>query len=165
MFCPSCGAKNSSEQRFCRSCGMNLELAARSLVEQFPAGERPDLERREQVLERFGNVVFGGFGIILLVAVGGIIYTIFTRFVLDGSQPWVGIFMIAFVIFAAMALVYVGFAEDLKEKRKRAASTPARDLGEARETGRLIGEKEFIPVPIVTEHTTDLLPQDRDRTS
>src|SRR5687768_18148948 len=99
MFCPSCGAKNSTEQRFCRSCGMNLEPVAQSLLEQFPGGGDPDLIRRERRLERFGQFAFGGFGLVLVAAVIGLIYTIFTKMVLDGQQPWAGILLIAFILF------------------------------------------------------------------
>ena len=164
MYCPACGAKNSTQQRFCRSCGLNLEPAAQSLLEQFPAGERPDLARREQRLERFGQLAFGGFGIVVLIAAVGIIYTIFRRMVLAGDQPWAGALLIAFIIFAVLTLTYVVFAEDLKEKRKKAVFTEPRELEGPRTTGRLLDESRFEPVPTVTERTTDLLPsQKRDR--
>jgi hypothetical protein len=143
---------------------MNLEPAAQSLLEQFPAGERPDLARREQRLERFGQVAFGGFGIVLLIAVVGIIYTIFTKMILVGEQPWAGALLIAFIIFAVLTLTYVVFAEDLKEKRKKTAPAEPRELEGPRTTGRLLDESRFEPAPTVTEQTTDLLPsQKRDR--
>jgi hypothetical protein len=165
MFCPGCGAKNSTDQRFCRNCGLNLESAAQSLLEQFPAGRVPGLDRRERMLERFGQFAFGGFGVVLLVAILGIIYTILTRMVLSGEQPWAGLLLIAFIIFAAMTLAYVVFAEDLKEKRKKwASSLPAELEGRTVSTGKLMEEREFQPIPTVTENTTDLLPtKDRSR--
>lgn len=163
MFCPGCGATNSTELRFCRRCGLNIESAAKSLLEQVPGSGRPDLARREQMLERFGQIAFGGFGIVLLVAIAGIIYTVFTKMVLEGGQPWAGVLLIAFVLFAAMALVYVLFAEDLKEKRKKAAPSRNRELEHPATTGKLLEEHEFEPIPAVTESTTDLLPHENVR--
>lgn len=142
---------------------MNLETTAQSLLEQFPQGERPDLVRREEMLERFGRVAFGGFGIVLVIAVVGIIYAIFTKMVLAGEQPWAGILLIAFIVFAALSLTYVVFAEDLKEKRRRAALPQPQELHPPVATGKLLGEREFETIPTVTENTTDLLPQQRTR--
>ncbi len=36
MFCPNCAANNSTEQKFCRSCSLNPEKSAESLLEQIP---------------------------------------------------------------------------------------------------------------------------------
>ena len=162
MFCPSCGERNSRDQRFCRRCGMNLESAARALLEQFPGGERPDLVQREKALERFGQIAFGGFGIVLVIAVVGIIYTIFSKMVLSGEQPWAGVLLSAFIVFAVLSLAYVVFAEDLKEKKKKTPAQP-KELRTPAVTGRLLEEKEFEPIPTITEETTNLLPQDKTR--
>ena len=167
MYCPSCGSKNSTDQRFCRACGMNLESTASSLREQYPDSERYELTKREQRLERFGQFAFGGFGIVLLIAIGGLIYTIFTKMVLTGQQPLAGILLSAFIVFAALTLAYVVFAEDLKDKRKRGRAEAIGGPDELRSpavTGRLLEEREFVPAASVTENTTDLLPvADRER--
>ena len=39
MYCPSCGQATSTEQKFCRSCGLSLEKVAESVAEQRPATE------------------------------------------------------------------------------------------------------------------------------
>ncbi|HEX6124016.1 MAG TPA: zinc ribbon domain-containing protein [Pyrinomonadaceae bacterium] len=166
MFCPGCGSSNSTDQRFCRRCGINLEPFVQSLLEQLPAGRPDDLAQREQRLERFGRFAFGGFGIVLLIAMAGIIYTVFTRMVLDGQQPWVGILLISFIIFAAMALTYVVFAEDLKERRKKAGraaapESPTPELEGPTPTARLLEESRFEPASSVVENTTELLPSRR----
>lgn len=167
MFCPGCGSKNSTDQRFCRSCGMNLEQAAQSLLEQFPGGESIDLARREEMLERFGKIAFGGFGIVLLIAVAGMIYTIVTKMVLGGEQPWAGVVLVAFILFAVLTLIYVVFNEDLKEKRKKALRPPpVEPTRDSVVTGKLLDEGHFEPIPTVTENTTDLLPsRNRERSS
>ena len=144
---------------------MNLEQASQSLLEQFPGGESIDLARREQMLERFGQIAFGGFGIVLLLAVAGMIYTIVTKMVLGGEQPWAGVLLIAFIIFAVLSLTYVIFNEDLKEKRKKSLhSPPVQPTPDSVVTGKLLDEGHLEPIPTVTENTTDLLPsRNRER--
>ena len=146
---------------------MNLESTAASLSEQFPDRERYELTKREQQLERFGQFAFGGFGIVLLIGIAGLIYTILTKMVLVGQQPLAGILLIAFIIFAALTLAYVVFAEDLKDRRKRGRAEAGQGPSELQEpavTSRLLEEREFIPAGSVTEKTTDLLSvHDRER--
>lgn len=157
MFCPNCGANNSTEQKFCRSCGLNLERTAESLLEQMPSAESAKLLKRERNLEKFGNIAFGGFGIVLLTGIGAIIYYIFTKMILSGENIIGGIFIIAFMIFAALTLTYVAFREDLKERKEKAKPALKNELSEKRETGKLLEDKPFEPIPSVTENTTDLL--------
>ena len=70
MYCPNCGNQSTSELKFCRNCGMNLEASAESLVRQMEGGEITPSDRR---LEFFGKVVFGGFGFAGIAIVGGLI--------------------------------------------------------------------------------------------
>jgi hypothetical protein len=157
MFCPNCGAKNSSEQKFCRSCGMNLEQTALNLADQFGAVRDVSSQSIDRFFENLGKVAFGGFGTVLLIGLGFLLYTIFTRFILDGSQVTFGIFLFLFVIFAAMSLSYVIYNEGRKDRRagKRAEST-VRDLS-APDTGRFLTEPAEMPISSVVENTTDLL--------
>lgn len=145
---------------------MNLETSARSLLEQFPSGERPDLDRREQRIERFGSVVFTGFMVVVGIAVLGLLYVILDRMVFSGQQIAFGILLMAFIVFALLTLVFVVFREDLKEKRLKAAPGLSGQTGRSSDqsletpavTGRLIEEGNFEPIPSVTENTTNLLP-------
>lgn len=157
MFCPNCGANNSTKQKFCRSCGLNLERTAESLLEQMPSAESAKLLKRERNLERFGNIAFGGFGIVLLTGIGAIIYYIFTKMILSGENILGGIFIITFLIFAALTLTYVGCREDLMEKKQKLNPTLKNELSGTKNTERLLEDKPFEPVPSVTEKTTDLL--------
>lgn len=157
MFCPSCGANNSTEQKFCRTCGMNLSLAAESLLEQFPTAERAGLLRRERRLERFGQIAFGGLGFALLCGIAGIIYVILTKMVLSGAQPLAGIALIIFVVFAALSLVYVAIAADLKERKEKIARAVADPVLPAPNTGKLLEEPRFEPIHSVVEDSTELL--------
>ncbi len=158
MFCPNCAKENSVEQKFCRACGLNLEKSAESLLLQLPDAQNADLVKREMFLERFGNFVFGGFLTIVLIAIGAIIYTIFVKFVLSGTSVIFGIFMILFVIFAALALAFVGYTEKIKEEKKSVNPNWQKEqLSEKHDTAKLLEDKPFEPVPSVVENTTELL--------
>lgn len=78
MFCPQCASKNDSDQKFCRACGMNLEQTALSVREQSGDDVPADLTRQEKALAKFGTVAFTGFGVVICIAVLGIIYAIVT---------------------------------------------------------------------------------------
>ena len=157
MYCPSCSAQNSVEQKFCRSCGMNLEMSVTSLLEQFPNGERVDLQRQEKRLEKFGTIVFTGFGVVCSAAVIGIIYAIFDAFILGGENVVAGVIFILFLLFAALGLTYVVINENLKEKKLAARNPNVEPLLKGVGTGKLLEEGHFEPVPSVTEGTTELL--------
>lgn len=139
---------------------MNLEQVSTALTEQYPKGSTVDLERAERRLERFGQIAFGGFGIVLAIAILGIIYLIITKMILDGSQPWAGALLVAFIVFAALTLAYVGLNEDLKEKRmaaaKRRTTKPVPELEV--DTNKLLNQPPAGRVASVIEDTTELLP-------
>ncbi len=143
---------------------MNLEQTALSVLEQFPTGQSFSIQRQERMLERFGQIAFGGFGVVVLTAVGGFIYLIITKLILTGVNFWGGILLTAFILFAGLTLAYVILNESLKEKRSKlnpAAATGGAELA-APETGRLLPEKDFEPAASVTEGTTRLLASERE---
>ena len=157
MFCPNCGANNSTEQNFCRTCGLNLEDTAKSLILQIPSAESANLIRRERTLEKFGNIAFTGLGIILLIGVGSILYLIVTALILSGKQPFAGSLLAVFIIFAALTLGYIVFKEDLKEKKQKLNLRTQNELAESKTTGKLLEEKPFETIPSVAENSTELL--------
>lgn len=164
MFCPNCGANNSTEQKFCRSCGLNLEKTAESMLEQIPSAESAGLLKRQKNLEKFGTIAFGGFGVVLFVAVSAIIYLIFTKVILSGNSVFGGILLIAFIIFALLTLTYVVFNEDLKERMQKTNPTLNNELAEQRDTAKLLVDKPFEPISSVTENSTELFyPESKTR--
>jgi uncharacterized membrane protein YvbJ len=157
MFCPNCGANNSTEQKFCRSCGLNLEKSAESLIEQIPNAQNAELLKQTQQIEKFGNFAFGGFGIVLLTAIAAIIYVIFTKMILSGTNVLAGILFVSFIIFGVLTVIYILFNQFLEEKKARTNPSLTGELTAAKSTGKLLEEKPFEPVPSVTENSTELL--------
>lgn len=157
MFCPNCGANGTTEQKFCRTCGFNLEETSKSILLQIPSAERAEILRREKSLERFGAFAWNGFGLVCLIGVGALLYTIFDKMVWSGKNPLMGIFYAAFIIFGTFSLIYLFFHEDLKEKKKKIALREQADLPEPKTTGKLLEDKPFEPIPSVVENSTELL--------
>lgn len=136
---------------------MNLEGAAASLLEQFPDGVRSELQKQEARLERFGAFAFTGFGIVLAIGVLGLLYWIFDRMVAGSLQLPPGVLLMAFIIFSALALTYVVWQENLKEKRAKLGTSPNPVLPAAA-TGKLLEPSRSEPVPdSIVDNTTELL--------
>lgn len=157
MFCPNCGANNAAEQSFCRSCGLKLEEIAKSLLLQIPSAESAELLKQERRLEKFGNVAWVGFEIVLLVGVIALLYSIINSLVLSGKNPLVGILLAAFVFFGTLTLIYVAFNKDLEEKKKKINLNKQKEIVETKITAKLLEETHIEPFPSVTENSTNLL--------
>ena len=111
MFCPKCGATQSDDMKFCKTCGANLQ-AVRQVIEAGGAGEKFDWsktwvaemflsegerKRREQELERQrgitpeikrfneikGGVITASVGIALMI----FLYVFMMGIVLGGKVP------------------------------------------------------------------------------
>ena len=154
MYCPNCGQSNEIGQRFCRKCGLNLEVIGESILSQLNAGQVEPADRR---LEMFGNIVFGGLGVVGLAAVSGLIYTVVTGFILSGKGVVFGLIVSALIVFLALALVYVILNEVKKDKSAKRPMPVGEPELKSPETARLLETGCFEPVPSVVEDTTELL--------
>ncbi len=157
MFCPNCGANNSTEQNFCRSCGLNLEKTSQSLLEQIPSAESAKFLKRQQKIEYFGMAALSGLGIVGLIGLGAAIYSILVKMILSGQNIAGGIFIIAALICAVSSLAFVIYWTDREDNDKRLKQVRNSPISGNRNTGNLLEEGNFEPVSSVTENTTDLL--------
>lgn len=155
MFCPNCGANNSTDQKFCRSCGLNLEKSAESLLEQL---QKSDFSKAENYLEKLGTVGFFGLAAVYLAAISLLSYVVFNKFVLSGEIEKIifGVVIIAMFIFATLMLAYVALNESLKEQKEKLNASLPKEI-EKKDTAKLLEEKPFEPIPSVTEDSTELI--------
>ena len=134
---------------------MSLSDITASYLAQFPDGAAADLQRNEVLLERFGRVASAGFGLVLLTAIGGILYVILTKMILSGQNPSAGVLLMAFICFAVLTLAYVLMKESLDEKKQKLISLQSvPEL--ASPTDVFLASNQSASSSVV-ENTTDLL--------
>ena len=140
---------------------MNLEQIALTLADQFGSDRSVSTQSIDRFFNSLGKVAFGGFGAVILIGIGYLLVTILTRFILDGSQIAFGVFLMLFIVFAALSLVYVIYHESKKDghspKRAVTQDLPTIPGLSAPDTGKLLSEPVEVPIPSVIENTTDLL--------
>lgn len=160
MYCPNCGRTNSAEQRFCRSCGLQLEETVKSLTNQLP-GEDLDkhLEARQRAVERLLPIV-GGTAISIVV--GAVLWGVIYEIIIVQGEVIAGSIFLAFVlglILFALLAIYRNSLEKASKMRRLSEI----DLRRAQNTAELLPESSVEPTPSVTEHTTELLMAEREK--
>lgn len=153
MLCPNCGTKTTTDHKFCRNCGMNLEPVSRALAAHLSHGgaaaarvAREAVQRR--VVRRMKDGLFAGiivilFGVLMMAFMPGKAFKFF------------GVVSALIGIVAALAAVF----STLRTTSGGADAEPLPHELDATSpnTGRLLHEQTFEPVPSVTDHTTELL--------
>lgn len=154
MLCPNCGTKTTTEHKFCRNCGMNLEPVSRALAAHLSVGGATAAvtarEAERRALRRLANGLLAGvfavlFGMLLIAFLPG------------KGFKFLGIAAALIGIVTAM----VSVLSPLRSMGAAAAQVevppPALDPA-APNTGRLLHEQNFDRVPAsVADHTTELL--------
>ena len=157
MYCPNCGKPNSSEQRFCRSCGLSLEKVVESLVEQLPSIDLETLQDRKRRVDRWLKII-GGTAISIVV--GSILWGIIYEIIIVKGEVLGGTIFLAVIvglILVALLAVYRNSLEKASTKRKLSQSSQP----PAEETARLLPGAPDALMSSVTERTTELLTIDR----
>ena len=157
MYCPNCGKTNSGEQKFCRSCGLSLENVVQSLAEQLPGTNiDKNLGERQRKVDLWAKIL--GTSVISLSVLAVLWFIIYQLFVLqDDVELGLGV-MVLILGFLAFILLMI-YREYLVKASKRTLPQPA--SLPAPETGELLPEPSFEPIPSVTERTTELLAVER----
>ncbi len=153
MFCPNCGTNNSTEQKFCRSCGINLGIIAESLLLQLTSAQNANSSK----IENFKDFAFSRFGLVLLIGVILMISGIFFKVILTDNDVSFGTSLIFITVFTGLIIFFVSFIESVKEKKAGINPALTSELTEAKDTDKLLEEKPFEPVQSVAENSTELL--------
>lgn len=152
MLCPNCGTKTTTDHKFCRNCGMNLEPVIRALAAHLSHGgdaaARVAREQERRTVRRVRDGLFAGilvvlFGMLLMAFLPGRAFKLF-GFV----SAVIGIVAVLVTVFSTLRTTSNTNAEPLPHVLDAASPN----------TGRLLHEQTFEHVPTsVTDHTTELL--------
>jgi len=156
MYCPNCGNQTSSEQKFCRACGLGLEKIAQSLGEQLPARMDQSLSARKERLEKLGVGALSVFGLGIL---GFLLYAVGQKLLATQGGLLAILAMVGLVIMLGCGLLSVilfARAKELGEQASKRQLQPS-ETETGGSTRELLPEGRFEPVPTVTDRTTELL--------
>jgi zinc-ribbon domain len=156
MYCPNCGAKTSTDQKFCRACGLRLEKIAASLAEQLPTKVDLTLQQKKARYEKMGMAALSVFGLGILTF---ILYSVGYKLMLTQGNILAALGILGFLVMVVCGLASVVLFAKANEVGEGASkhSQPANLASGSESTKELLTEGNFEPVPSVTDRTTDLL--------
>jgi hypothetical protein len=155
MFCPNCGKSTSVEQKFCRSCGLNLEKTAQSIAEQLPANNLDkNLLNKQRKVEHWIKIVASSA--ISLVTIS-ILWAIIYKLIIVKGEVLQGLVFLGFILGLITFALLVIYRESLLEKSATHLSSQTSSLPEADNNDKFLPESYAAPLPGVTERTTELL--------
>lgn len=163
MFCPNCGNKVSTDQRFCRSCGLGLEKIAQSLNEQVPSKLTENLQARSEKLEKLGVAALSVFCLTILSFIA---YGIFYKLLLTQGKIMAGMGTLAALLVIGCGLLSVILFAKANEVKQASGK---RRLDEPQEPQLKETTRESLPEGVVqpqfsvADRTTELLSEQKKR--
>lgn len=147
MYCPNCGKTNSAEQKYCRSCGLQLEQVVQSLVTQLTAPDADvKLVERQRNLDRWIKVVaVSTISLFVGAVLGEILYSI----IIGDGEVLAGSIFLAIIIGLVLFGLLMFYRESLADKLSK--QKPSLTETRTGETGKLLTEPHHEPVPSVVE--------------
>ena len=160
MHCPSCGNESSLDQKFCRKCGFSLEVVGKLLSEHPSTGKKLELEEvsdEKLALRRMVSWMMWG---LLIVVIGLVLIVTNKQFLMDRLFNLLG----SFLLLGGISVATYGVLDAMrgggsKSKRAKLSEETKNEPDElaAANTTKELAERIPVPVPSVTERTTQLI--------
>ena len=157
MNCPNCELPTLPEQKFCRSCGASLQMTTQPLAGPASVFE---LQRTPPPVvtnhQRTNSLMLWGF---ILMFAGAAIGVIGKKLMQEDVITVLGVL----ISLAGMFLTVYPFLSPARPKHEVSPSAESEPLTQPQAPKMLRQERNSEYVPSVTERTTDLLEEFRDR--
>jgi hypothetical protein len=155
MHCPTCGKETPTDQKFCRSCGMNLEIVGQ-LVAGHSSSDNAKLRRVNADKAGLALLVKWLSWGLLMFGVGMVLLFISKSFALGPMMRLVSFL----VVMLGTGLSMYGILGGMRAGISAGGSAPSPNkLPPAKDTKSLPEERIHVPLPSVTERTTQLIAQ------
>jgi hypothetical protein len=158
MYCPNCGATNSTEQNFCRSCGLRLEEITGALLVQVPSARSMQLVRRDERIKKIGRIAIIGLGSVSMVGVAALVYQVLMTMILSGTNIAGGIFILALMAFLIPTFAYMIYTISRRGRPQLQGSETPRLANSSTPATQLLTnfeeEMDRVEPPSVTEEST-----------
>jgi hypothetical protein len=158
MHCPNCGDESPIDQKFCRKCGFDLAPVARLFAGDAPAEDiELTAKERDQILVKrmfrwiSAGLIVLGFGLLMLIVGRSGLIDAGKIFGLASS-----VLMIIGIALAAYGLIS-SVTRSVTLSRKSGAAAGINEFTKAPTTRQLEHDRTPVPLPSVTERTTELI--------
>lgn len=159
MHCPSCGTETSKNQKFCRSCGMGLQMISQAVAKHLSTADssEPPVESEASKQRRMSTLLLWG---IAAFFVGMALIVVGKQF---PHHDWIGLIGVLVLLLGAFVAAY-GVISPLRQIRSPSGRPPQpAELPQAEPTA-LASANSLEQIQSVTEHTTRTLePSLRDK--
>lgn len=105
-----------------------MEVSSASVLEQLPSAESARLLKRLRKIEKFGDFVWNTFALVILLAVGALVYHLYT-----GVQVWWEGLLLAFIFTGFLAIGHGIIARVFERKRRRANERMLTEISEKKD--------------------------------
>ena len=161
MHCPGCGSKVSGAQQFCRACGLDLEQVSRFLAGQLLASPR-ELQGKGLMIEKWGsNLLLGSLGLLYVALCWIIIYQV----IIGGGQALAGLALLMILTGITLGSALKSYASFLRKSLDKHEPLRSTGIGSPEDEMKLLPKSKVVSVSSVTEHTTELLMAEGNRST
>jgi len=156
MYCPKCAAPVTDDQKFCRSCGLDLQVISQLLA---PESKPDNVTDGKPVKTRRAKIQFQGVITLMSALLIGCLIPISIGL----FSSWTGLSQLILVlsgfagIFLFPGIIMLIYADTLPKTELQVESPRLVPMSGSVPTNQLPPADQDDVVPSVTEHTTDLL--------
>ena len=158
MYCPNCSTETSSDQKFCRFCGLDLQMISKILTGQLPmtASNKEEIEKQGTEIDkakahRMIRIVSLGGAVLFL---GLIIVIVGKKYLHDELLNMIG----ALIVLTGTFIMGYGLFSTMWRSTSNPSQLTAKQGETQRELENRVEAKRVAePMLSVTERTTELM--------